>query len=420
MRRGANLPSVGGYNRSVVLDAIRRADDGMSRVELAAATGLSSQTVSNVCRRLVDAGIVEEAGRTSGGVGKPRSLLRLVPRGGLAVGVHLDPSVITTVSLDLAGTVVEHRATATPPGHDVDAVLDAIASAVTEVLDAAPDAPLLGVGVAAPGPLDVAHGAVVDPPLLDGWGRVGVVDALVPRLGATVALEKDVTAAAVAELWTQPPGTRDDTAFFYWGTGMGIGLIVDHEVLRGSSRNAGDGAHLNTGADTPLCACGRRGCLGDSVSPACLVERARAAGVLGAGPEPSSPLVGLRDDFAALAAAAERGDARALILVEGCAQAIASALVGVVNLLDLDRVVFGGPFLAPVASLVLPRVAARLAESPAVVVPHGVRVEATVVGEDVAAIGAGCLVLDGTFTPRPADLLIERRRRASRLVETIG
>ena len=70
-RRGANQPSVGGYNEAVVLDQIRRSH-GHSRVELADATGLSAQTVSNIVQRLLDAGIVEEAGRTSSGRGKDR------------------------------------------------------------------------------------------------------------------------------------------------------------------------------------------------------------------------------------------------------------------------------------------------------------------------------------------------------------
>ena len=63
VRRGTNLDRVGGFNDTVVLDAIRRADEQLSRVEIAAATGLSGQAISNITRRLLDAGLVREAGR---------------------------------------------------------------------------------------------------------------------------------------------------------------------------------------------------------------------------------------------------------------------------------------------------------------------------------------------------------------------
>ena len=54
MRRGTNLPAVGGFNQAVILELIRREPAGMSRVELAERSGLSSQTVSNMTRRLLD------------------------------------------------------------------------------------------------------------------------------------------------------------------------------------------------------------------------------------------------------------------------------------------------------------------------------------------------------------------------------
>ncbi len=79
-RRGANLPSLGGFNRTVVLDAVRRSRDGLSRVELAARTGLSPQTVSNVTRFLIDAGMIVESGTVVAGRGKPRTILRLEAR----------------------------------------------------------------------------------------------------------------------------------------------------------------------------------------------------------------------------------------------------------------------------------------------------------------------------------------------------
>jgi DNA-binding Lrp family transcriptional regulator len=120
VRRGTNLPAVAGFNQTVVLDAIRRSVNGMSRVELVGATGLSAQTVSNVSRRLLNQGVIREAGKQIDGPGKPRTILQIEPRGGYAIGVHMDPAVITCVLLDLEGSVVAHSRMRTPPSGDAN------------------------------------------------------------------------------------------------------------------------------------------------------------------------------------------------------------------------------------------------------------------------------------------------------------
>lgn len=78
MLGGTNLPRVGGYNQAVVLDAIRTRGP-VSRVELATLTGLTNQTVSNVVRKLLDAGLVTESGHAPSNGGKRRTLLSPVP-----------------------------------------------------------------------------------------------------------------------------------------------------------------------------------------------------------------------------------------------------------------------------------------------------------------------------------------------------
>ncbi|WNY32844.1 ROK family protein [Curtobacterium flaccumfaciens] len=187
----------------MVLDAVRRSPDGLSRVELAARTGLSAQTVSNVTRFLIDAGMIVESGTVVSGRGKPRTILRLEPGSRYAVGVHVDPAVVTYVLLDLAGTVVAASTTSTPTADDPSQVVRTIASAVDGLVADAGVAvdSVLGVGIASPGPIDVEAGIVVDPPFLPRWRDVPLRDALAEATGYPVLLEKDVTAAAVGEMF---------------------------------------------------------------------------------------------------------------------------------------------------------------------------------------------------------------------------
>lgn len=411
MRFGTNLPAIGGFNQSVVLDVIRRSGDGLSRVELAERTGLSAQTVSNVCRRLLAAGLVREAGTTVGGVGKPRTIVQLEARGRFAIGVHLDPAVITFVLLDLSGAVAAHSRIPAPAPSEAavnsTATIDRITESVEDLIASAgvDRSRVLGIGVASPGPVDVRRGVVLNPPLLSGWESVPLRDTLAERLLLPVLLEKDVTAAAVAEVWMGPDDQRRNFAFFYYGTGMGVGLVVQHEIIRGSTNNAGDAGHIQVGSDAPLCTCGRRGCLGNSVLPRLLVEEAVRLGALPKGTDVSSSAA-VQAAFGDLAESAAAGDAVAEPILGRAAAAIATGLVSIINLLDLDRVVFGGPFWNPVSGFMLDRVPGLVTGSPALVPPHPIAFEASAIGEDVAAIGAACLVLDNAYSPHPAALLI--------------
>ncbi|WP_414172620.1 ROK family protein [Clavibacter tessellarius] len=359
MRRGTNLPAIGGYNRTVVLDAIRRATDGASRSEVAERTGLSAQTVTNVARRLIDEGLVREGGTVIRGPGKPRTLLHLVAAGRLAVGVHVDPAVITAVLLDLEGAVLRHASSPTPSASRPDDVVALVARLVDGLIrDAGVDrSAVLGVGIAAPGPIDVAEGLVLDPPMLPRWRHVPLRSALATATGLPVLLEKDVTAAAVAELWFGDGGRRH-LAFVYYGTGFGTGLVLGGEPVRGASSNAGDAGHIMVASRGRRCTCGRIGCVGELITPHALVRQAVEGRVLAPGDVSDAALaeaaasgdaVDMRligEAFHALAARADAEDGPARRIVRAAARHLAHAVVIQVNLLDLDEVVCGRSLLA--------------------------------------------------------------------------
>jgi predicted NBD/HSP70 family sugar kinase len=404
MRSGTNFPAVGGYNKAVILDAIRRAPTGISRVEVAERTGLSAQTATNVCRRLIADGLICETGTVIAGPGKPRRILELRRDGRYAIGIHLDPSVITVVLLDLSGAVVAHTAIPTTTSVEVDNVIDLVATAVERVVaDSAVDAArIIGAGVAAPGPIDTASGSVINPPLLESWGRVPVRDALAGRLAMPVLLEKDVTAAAVAENWA---GESDGNfVFFYYGTGVGVGIALQNEVIRGSSGNSGEVGSLLVGGGGVTHPVTGRWRLGEAIMPSNVVRRARGLGLL-ASVDDSGHETDLAA-FQAIASLAGAGEAAALSLVDDIADDIAEGLVSIIDLLDVGRVVFGGPFWSPLSALLLERIPTRISDSRYLVLPHVISFVEAIVGQDVAATGAACLVLDHALSPRPQTLLI--------------
>jgi predicted NBD/HSP70 family sugar kinase len=390
VRRGTNLPRMGDFNESVVLDAIRRAPEGVSRVELASATGLSAQTVSNICRRLLERGLVKETGKKSGRAGKPRIVLQVDPGGRYAIGVHLDPAVVTYVVLDLLGQVVHRMRRPTPQVVDQNETLAEMSAAVTTLIEESgiDRDRLLGLGIAVPGPIDVSSGSVVDPPQLDGWGTVPLRDYLTQSTGLAVVMDKDVIAAAIAERWAGVAVNSGNFLFFYLGTGSGMGIVVDDAVLRGYSGNAGEVGGLDANCTTRA-----------------LVDEAIVRGVLGTDRAPVGPRdaeLSLRE----LAGLAERGDETAVEIIDAWALKVGLGVCATATLLDSEMIVFGGPIWPHLADRFLAVITPIVAGSPFVEKMHETAVVSTAVGDDVGAIGAACLVLDQALSAQPQSLLL--------------
>ncbi|MDX3540952.1 ROK family transcriptional regulator, partial [Streptomyces sp. MB09-01] len=321
-----------------MLDLLRGAGPaGLGRAELAARTGLTPQAVSKITARLGADGLVAEAGRAASTGGKPRTLLRLVPDVHHAVGVHLDRDELRAVRVDLAGRVVAESGGPLDFGAGPEAVVEAVVRAVARVGDPA-DLGLLGVGVAAPGPLDHRAGTMGRVTGFPSWKGFPLRGVLQGRLGLPVLLDKDTNAGAAAAAgawlraaWPDAGAGRDADAgrgtdaapdayayaypfagggprtcvYLHVGTGLGAGLWLGGEVYRGERSAAGEFGHQVLLLDGPPCRCGARGC----AEALCL-------------------------------GAVARGD------LPEAARILGEAAANLVALLDVDRVLLGGRVVA--------------------------------------------------------------------------
>lgn len=387
-------------NASVILREVRRSDAGVSRSELAELTRLAPQTISDVCARLIEQGLIAETGTVPrSGLGRPRKILNLVPESRFALGIHLDPASITYVVLNLTGEVIASVSHETRQTEDADLVMRLMAETLDQLIETAgvDRDRILGVGVAAPGQIDVTRGVIVNPIHLPGWREVELRGWLRQATGLPVLLDKDVTTAIVAERWAGAAQESANAAFVYLGTGIGIGSAVNDTVIRGSSGNAGEVGHLVTDVDGPLCPCGRRGCFGLACSPVHMIAEAVAAGVFERTPE-GEQIITAVGRFRELCELADAGNEVVIEILHRAGRRLGRAVELVAEMLDLDLVIIGGPAWTPAApyfeEVLSESVNAQFVQSPI----HGVRVVGTELGEDVVAVGAACLVLDRTFS----------------------
>ncbi|AZM53462.1 transcriptional regulator [Streptomyces sp. WAC 01529] len=381
---GVNLPALRGHNAALVLDLLRGAGEaGISRLELAERTGLTPQAVSKITARLRAEGLAAEAGRRASTGGKPRTVLRLVPDAGHAVGLHLDRDELTAVLVDLTGTVVAERRAPLAFAAGAEAVVEAAAGEARgllaglgegasgagsfrdEVLGAQEAAPgvgpragggVSGVGVALPGPLDHVGGVLRRVTGFPGWDGFPLRDALAARLGLPVVVDKDTNAAALG-LALAGADAAGSFAYLHLGTGLGAGLVLGGALHRGARTGAGEFGHQVLQLDGPRCECGDRGC----VEALCL-------------------------------AAVARGD------LEEAARVLGTAAANLVGLLDVDRVLLGGRTVFAADELFVRGVGAVVAER---VRRGGGEAEVPVAlapgGERAVAEGAAQLVLAPLF-----------------------
>jgi predicted NBD/HSP70 family sugar kinase len=328
------------HNAALVLDSVITAGP-LSRARVAAGTGLTRATVGSIVDDLIDAGLVTEQGtRSATGVGRPGTDLALRADGGAGVGLEINVDGLSVVVVDLAG-VVRHRATVSGDqrGRTAAAVLRTAARLVDDAVAAAYDAglPVLGVGVAVPGLVDLGEQVVRIAPNL-GWTDVAVVERLrsyaaTPWPGA-VALDNEANLAALGELWSGDHGGADSFVLVNGDVGVGAGVVLEGRLHRGSRGFSGELGHLTVAPDGPECRCGARGCLEQVAG---LDEILRRAGVRAAprsGEDPVAPLL----------ARLSLGDDRAVAAVREAGESLGVGVAALVNLFDVDTVVLGGVF----------------------------------------------------------------------------
>jgi predicted NBD/HSP70 family sugar kinase len=250
------------HNRSLVLRTIFRSGP-LSRADLARSTHLTRAATSELAAELLAEGLVEELGtRSDQGVGKPATLLGLVPDARLTVTLDLsDDARFRAALVDLGGKVLDRRAAARD-GRRGESALE-LAMELSVDLAGAAARPLLGVGVGSPGVVDPA-GIILEAPNL-GWHGVDLSARLAQAIPAPVHVANDANAAALGELGLGGPAERS-LFLVKIGHGVGAGLVLDGHLVVGDRFAAGEIGHVVVDPGGAPCACGRIGCLETAVA----------------------------------------------------------------------------------------------------------------------------------------------------------
>src|SRR2546425_875106 len=108
--------------------------------------------------------------------------------------------------------------------------------------------------------VDQRTGRILNAPTL-GWTGVDIRDRIVAMTGLPVQIENSARACALAQLWLERGDSRAHSfAYVTISDGVGVGVVINGELLRGHDYIAGEFGHLPLNVDGPRCMCGARGC----------------------------------------------------------------------------------------------------------------------------------------------------------------
>ena len=294
----------------------------------------------------------------------------------LAIAVDLGGTQIRVGLIDAVGTIHKRFAVRTLADTNGDTVTSQIAELVAKASDGIDSKTITGVGVSSPGPIDTDTGMTLGLPTIRGFDDFPLRDVLSQKLGREVVLENDGIAAAIGE-WQLGAGKGcAHVVYVTVSTGIGGGVIVGNNVLRGRRGMAGHVGHMSIVPNGERCGCGNLGCLEAYASGPNFTKRAIKAGA--------------SDDAAAVFAAAKNGDTLAQSLVREQAAYLAQGFVSLLHLYSPDVLIMGGGMSQQFDTL-YPMIADYVSKY-AIPAFRGARIVRAALGIESGLIGASRLV----------------------------
>ena len=239
--RGGDSIGLRAYNERLMIAAIRQ-EGALSKAEIARTTGLSGQAATVIVNALIEEGLLVELERVRGQVGKPFTPITLNAQGAFSIGVKIGRRSLEAILVDFNGNVIASRTErydAPLPESTMTAAIEA-SQELIEFVDSQLRARITGIGVAIPWDLHEWSDVLgLKPATLEDWRKIDVAQQLESSTGLAVSLFNDATAACAAEMIAGDRIRKRSALYFFLGTFVGGGVVIDGRLHRGEQFNAG-------------------------------------------------------------------------------------------------------------------------------------------------------------------------------------
>ena len=326
--KGSNQSGMRAYNERLVLSLVRR-HGVLVKPELARLTGLSAQTISVIMRGLESDGLLVRGEPIRGKVGQPSVPLSINPNGAFFYGLKVGRRSADLIVIDFLGGEIARRSAsyAYPTPEGVIAFAGEGLAAMEGALTKAEQQRVAGIGIAMPYQMWNWHEEVGAPrEYMDRWRLIDLKAEIGALSTVPVYVQNDATAACAAELvfGGRAGADRQDFVYFYIGTFVGGGVVLNGSLYAGRSGNAGAFGPMPVPGDG-----GRRERLIDRASLIVLERMLAADGI-----DPR-PLLQSPEDWSGFERHVEAW-------IEIVAAALAHAVVAAISVIDFETVIIDG------------------------------------------------------------------------------
>ncbi len=247
-------------NRQIILNLVRE-HQPLSRADLARRMDITRGMVTLLVDELLAEEAIYEGPTVDAPRGRKPQMLYVRTHDRLVIGIDVRFSTTYMMLADFSAhpVVTEAFDTLTDP----DALVAELATRIKRLLRTHRSAGHCeGIGLVVPGMTDRRTGRILFAPQF-GWRDVFMRDALADATGLSVQIDNSSIACALAQMWLGERGADAPSDFVYLNVsdGVGAGIVVNGEVVRGASQTAGEFGHLPLDLHGPRCLCGSHGCL---------------------------------------------------------------------------------------------------------------------------------------------------------------
>jgi len=259
-------------NERLVLGMVFHAPKA-SQSEVAASSGLKAPTVFRIFGELERSGLITPVASpplATDRKGRRPTWYATVPGAYRIVGLDFRAGAASVVVEDFSATVLYAEERLIPLDSDADMAYAVVVQLAADALERAPGGPLLGIGVGAPGVVDLSRGKVLDYKRIPGLSGFPLADKLAERFGAAVRMGNNATVAAVAAYRygsnsneTTPAHNNDASSTFALLVRAGVGgaFVRAGIPYENGGKTAIEIGHMTMDPLGPECACGGVGCL---------------------------------------------------------------------------------------------------------------------------------------------------------------
>ncbi|WP_370222968.1 ROK family transcriptional regulator [Cytobacillus sp.] len=262
-------------NKNLVLD-ILKTKSPISRIDIAKMTGMSPTSITRIVNELQLQGYLRETEAVASGVGRKATLLEVRGDVFYTVGIEIDKSLLKIGIVNYIGEMVSLHKSKRNESESYMETLQKINAVIRKIMDEneIPAAKIMGLAVGLPGYIDYKNGIVKVSDQLK-WKDASLAEDLQKLTSFNVIVDNELKMKIVAESFTGKAKDTQNSILVGIGSGIGSSIMLNGEIYRGETNNAGEIGHTVIDPTGNVCNCGKIGCLATYISEGAILADSR-------------------------------------------------------------------------------------------------------------------------------------------------